>query len=235
MTKHDYDDDGAELVKQVLTENPPDEQGVREEWERHVGWHEKYNTLPQAGHQLDPKQNSEQPNNSPFAPLDDKLESKVEEVEEVNNHRLKDDLYYKEQDFHGGLSHDLDMEVVHSINTNNQQHEGGGGQEPGREPEEEKGSDNELNGDKNKESNPLTGVQRLRGGQQKSEQGKADQQVLQDDISIHNDLHHQDMKFQLFGSDYVSCFSITVIGVIIFYSLKRIIHRQQMKRENRML
>ena len=36
-------DDGAELVKQVLEQNPPEEQGIREEWDSHVGWHREEN------------------------------------------------------------------------------------------------------------------------------------------------------------------------------------------------
>lgn len=37
------EDDGALLVQQVLEENPPEERGVRSEWEEHVGWHVKEN------------------------------------------------------------------------------------------------------------------------------------------------------------------------------------------------
>lgn len=46
---HDQDaeevvlDDGESLVQQVLAENPPEERGVRDEWNGHVGWHRKEN------------------------------------------------------------------------------------------------------------------------------------------------------------------------------------------------
>lgn len=36
-------DDGAALVQEVVDENPPEEQGVREEWRGQVGWHRKEN------------------------------------------------------------------------------------------------------------------------------------------------------------------------------------------------
>lgn len=35
------DDDYDELVRQVLEENPPEEQGIRPEWEDRVGWNRK--------------------------------------------------------------------------------------------------------------------------------------------------------------------------------------------------
>lgn len=35
------DDDGEELVAQVISENAAEEQGIREEWAEHVGWHRK--------------------------------------------------------------------------------------------------------------------------------------------------------------------------------------------------
>jgi hypothetical protein len=47
MTNNDNneEDDGAALVQQILQENPPDERGVRDEWEGHVGWHRKEDIL----------------------------------------------------------------------------------------------------------------------------------------------------------------------------------------------
>lgn len=36
-------DDGIDLVKEVLDENPPEERGVRDEWDHQVGWHRKEN------------------------------------------------------------------------------------------------------------------------------------------------------------------------------------------------
>lgn len=35
------DDDGASLVSEVVKENPPEEKGEREEWDLHIGWHQK--------------------------------------------------------------------------------------------------------------------------------------------------------------------------------------------------
>lgn len=32
-------DDGEELAREVISENPPEDRGVRPEWERHQGWH----------------------------------------------------------------------------------------------------------------------------------------------------------------------------------------------------
>eukprot|EP00980_Cylindrotheca_fusiformis_P025975 scaffold15032_cov119-Cylindrotheca_fusiformis.AAC.4 len=37
------DDDGLTLVQEVLKENPPEERGVREEWQSQVGWHRTEN------------------------------------------------------------------------------------------------------------------------------------------------------------------------------------------------
>lgn len=36
-------DDAEALVKEVLAENPPEDRGVREEWNHQVGWHRKEN------------------------------------------------------------------------------------------------------------------------------------------------------------------------------------------------
>ena len=42
MTQTSKQDDFEEsLVRQVIEENPPEEQGVRPEWEQHAGWHRK--------------------------------------------------------------------------------------------------------------------------------------------------------------------------------------------------
>lgn len=35
------DDFEESLVRQVIKENPPEEQGFRPEWKEHVGWHRK--------------------------------------------------------------------------------------------------------------------------------------------------------------------------------------------------
>ncbi len=40
MASNDELDD---LVREVIEENPPEEQGVRPEWAEHVGWHRKEN------------------------------------------------------------------------------------------------------------------------------------------------------------------------------------------------
>ena len=42
------------LVQEVLQENPPDERGVRPEWEAKVGWHRKENL--RGGRQHQPRQ-----------------------------------------------------------------------------------------------------------------------------------------------------------------------------------
>ena len=36
-----HNDDGADLVQEVIEQNPPEEQGIRDEWDGHVGWHRK--------------------------------------------------------------------------------------------------------------------------------------------------------------------------------------------------
>ena len=38
---NDLDD----LVREVIEENPPEEQGIRPEWINHEGWHRKENIL----------------------------------------------------------------------------------------------------------------------------------------------------------------------------------------------
>ncbi len=40
MASNDELDD---LVREVIEENPPEEQGIRPEWAEHVGWHRKEN------------------------------------------------------------------------------------------------------------------------------------------------------------------------------------------------
>jgi hypothetical protein len=32
-----------DIVREVIEENPPEEQGIRPEWQNHVGWHRKEN------------------------------------------------------------------------------------------------------------------------------------------------------------------------------------------------
>ena len=39
-------DDEEELVREVISENPPEDRGVRPEWESHQGWHRVENTHP---------------------------------------------------------------------------------------------------------------------------------------------------------------------------------------------
>jgi len=36
-------DELDDLVREVIKENPPEEQGIRPEWQNHVGWHRKEN------------------------------------------------------------------------------------------------------------------------------------------------------------------------------------------------
>ena len=46
-------DEADDLVREVIEENPPEEQGIRPEWQEHVGWGRKediYNNL--RGHQV---------------------------------------------------------------------------------------------------------------------------------------------------------------------------------------
>ena len=40
MASNDELDD---IVREVIEENPPEEQGIRPEWQNHVGWHRKEN------------------------------------------------------------------------------------------------------------------------------------------------------------------------------------------------
>lgn len=35
------EDDGIDILQQVLAENPPEERGEREEWDQHTGWNRK--------------------------------------------------------------------------------------------------------------------------------------------------------------------------------------------------
>jgi|EP00970_Alexandrium_tamarense_P008678 hypothetical protein len=37
------DDFEESIVRAVIEENPPEEQGLREEWNEHIGWHQKEN------------------------------------------------------------------------------------------------------------------------------------------------------------------------------------------------
>ena len=39
-------DDEEELVREVISENPPEDRGVRPEWESHQGWHRVEDTHP---------------------------------------------------------------------------------------------------------------------------------------------------------------------------------------------
>ena len=39
-------DDEEELVREVISENPPEDRGVRDEWESHQGWHRVEDTHP---------------------------------------------------------------------------------------------------------------------------------------------------------------------------------------------
>lgn len=48
MASNDEVDD---LVLEVIKENPPEEQGLRPEWENHVGWHRKENIFNLRGHE----------------------------------------------------------------------------------------------------------------------------------------------------------------------------------------
>jgi hypothetical protein len=45
MSEKINDDDAEALVREVLAENPPEEQGVRDEWNHQVGWHRKENII----------------------------------------------------------------------------------------------------------------------------------------------------------------------------------------------
>lgn len=47
-------DDDEELVREVISENPPEDRGVRPEWESHQGWHRVENTHP--NHHVEGKQ-----------------------------------------------------------------------------------------------------------------------------------------------------------------------------------
>jgi hypothetical protein len=38
-----------DLVREVIKENPPEEQGIRPEWQNHVGWHRKENIFKLRG------------------------------------------------------------------------------------------------------------------------------------------------------------------------------------------
>ena len=42
-SSNSVDDDGENLVRQVIAENPIADVGVREEWEQQIGWHQKEN------------------------------------------------------------------------------------------------------------------------------------------------------------------------------------------------
>jgi hypothetical protein len=44
------EDDGENLVRQVIAENPVAEVGVREEWDHHIGWHRREHILASSGH-----------------------------------------------------------------------------------------------------------------------------------------------------------------------------------------
>jgi hypothetical protein len=41
----EIDDDAEALVREVLAENPPEDRGVRDEWDHQVGWHRKENIV----------------------------------------------------------------------------------------------------------------------------------------------------------------------------------------------
>jgi hypothetical protein len=41
----EMDDDAEALVREVLAENPPEDRGVRDEWDHQVGWHRKENIV----------------------------------------------------------------------------------------------------------------------------------------------------------------------------------------------
>jgi hypothetical protein len=41
----EMDDDAEALVREVLAENPPEDRGVRDEWNHQVGWHRKENMI----------------------------------------------------------------------------------------------------------------------------------------------------------------------------------------------
>jgi hypothetical protein len=45
MSEKINDDDAEALVREVLAENPPEERGVRDEWNHQVGWHRKENII----------------------------------------------------------------------------------------------------------------------------------------------------------------------------------------------
>lgn len=55
------EDDGLNLVQQVLAENPPEERGERDEWERQVGWHRKEDIHQKASLRGASKANSNDP------------------------------------------------------------------------------------------------------------------------------------------------------------------------------
>ncbi len=71
-----------DIVREVIEENPPEEQGIRPEWENHVGWHRKENIFNLRGRVDDKDSASELHRNLP-SHADESSEA-LPEIQEIH-------------------------------------------------------------------------------------------------------------------------------------------------------
>lgn len=95
----DYGDDGIdELVREAIQENPPEEQGIRPEWEEQVGWHRKedmYSTQDSNEGVVDKTGKNEELLKAQLSKLKAKAKIQADKEEELRE-RLAEEIKEKE-------------------------------------------------------------------------------------------------------------------------------------------
>jgi hypothetical protein len=119
-------DDGSELVREILSEFPPEERGEREEWQSREGWHRKEDTQRKEDIQETRKSSRRQEKQSqeqrekgdrsrdPRKPMRRRNELSFEPLEEALTNQLNEAL--AKQMIHESLQREH-IEAVHSISS----------------------------------------------------------------------------------------------------------------------